>query len=220
MAIRGAIKGSFDLYQRDGIWYIGTIRRSTGTADKKEAQRIRDAVVGQIRSGKWRERERYKQYTFSMLVDRFMSEHAPTVSAGGQRFYKQCLTNHITPYFGRYTLSEIGQAEIWSFKIHRRKSGNSASTINRDLAVLSKMFNLAVLWDWIKANPIKKGLKEKVPPVRHGKPLSLTDEITLLVECRAGNYLSGDLADILTLGIYTGMRSGALLALTWSQVDF
>lgn len=220
MAIKGATKGTFDLYQRDGIYYVGTIRRSLGTSDKREAERRRAAVMEEIRQGKWYEKEQYDHYTFKMLVDRFLAEHAPTVAAGGQRFYQQCLDNHIMPYFRNYNLAEIDQAAIWNYKVHRRKSGNSPSTINRDLAVLSKMFNLAVLWDWMRQNPIKKGLKEKVPNVRHGRPLTLADETALLAQCRAGEYLNGDLADIVTIGIYTGMRSGALLSLTWEQIDF
>jgi len=218
--IKGTTKGSFDLYQRDGIWYIGTIRRSTGTSDKKEAQRIRDIVAGQIRAGKWQEKEQYSHYTFKMLSDRFVNEHAAQACEGGQRFYRQCIDNHIMPYFRHYDLAEIDQSTIWNFKVHRRKSGNAATTINRDLAVLSKMFNLAVLWNWMRVNPITKGIKEKVPAIRHGRPLTLSDEIALLAECRAGKYLNDDLADIVTIGIYTGMRSGALLALSWRQIDF
>ena len=45
----------------------------------------------------------------------------------------------------------------------RINEGAKPATINRELAMLSKAFSLAVKdWDWIKENPVSKVQKEKV----------------------------------------------------------
>ena len=65
------------------------------------------------------------------------------------------LLGHLQNYFGRdVRLAEIEVARIEGYKIERRNKV-SGSTVNRELALLKRMFNLAIDWgDFADRNPV------------------------------------------------------------------
>lgn len=67
------------------------------------------------------------------------------------------MLQHMQNFFGQARLlSEIRPSDIEDYKLHRRKEV-SGSTVNRELALLKRMFNLAQVWDLFQElNPIKK----------------------------------------------------------------
>ena len=119
--------------------------------------------------------------------------------------------SNLLPHFGGMALEEI-QAEAIDEYIHQRKAGGvENSTINRDLAVLRHMLRLAVLkWRWLRQEPYIEMLPENGP---RELELTETEEAKLRPVC------SGALWTIIQAAIFTGMREGELLALTWPQVD-
>ncbi len=53
-------------------------------------------------------------------------------------------------------LTEITPPEIEGYKLHRRRQVSGA-TVNRELALLKHMFNLAIDWDlYLGSNPLRK----------------------------------------------------------------
>ncbi len=51
---------------------------------------------------------------------------------------------------------------VAKYKLYRRDGGASPSTVNRELYMLSKAFNLAVReWEWLKDNPVSRVQKER-----------------------------------------------------------
>ena len=51
---------------------------------------------------------------------------------------------------------------VAKYKLYRRDNGASSSTVNRELYMLSKAFNLAVKeWEWLKDNPVSRVQKER-----------------------------------------------------------
>ena len=86
------------------------------------------------------------------------------------------------------------------------------STVNRDIAVLKRLFNLAMDWNLVDKNPLKKAalfrVEEKLMRV-------LTpDEELRLIEAAAPHF-----RPLIIVAINTGMRRGELLGLHWEQVD-
>jgi len=124
-----------------------------------------------------------------------------------------CLNAHLVPYFGNYQLNEITPLLIEKYRAERMKSGIRKSSTNRELALLKKMFNLAIDWQYTKENPVQKvklfsekdNLKERV--------LSKEEEIRLLTECVE------HLKPIVITALNTGMRRNEILSLTWNCVD-
>jgi integrase len=116
-------------------------------------------------------------------------------------------------FFSNFSLTEITPLEIEKYKKNRLNQGVRPSTINRCLAILRKMFNVAIDWGYLHENqapkiklfPEKDNLKERI--------LSYEEE-KLLLESSPDH-----LRVILVIALNTGMRLGEILNLKWSQID-
>ncbi|ALG69459.2 tyrosine-type recombinase/integrase [Beggiatoa leptomitoformis] len=98
-----------------------------------------------------------------------------------------------------------------------RLTAVSASSVNRELSLLSAAINLYnAEMDMQLPNPTKgKMLREPEGRVRWLKP---EEAERLIVSARLS--LTPYLADFIVLALYTGARRGELLGLTWDRVDF
>ncbi|MDR4507878.1 MAG: tyrosine-type recombinase/integrase [Candidatus Brocadiaceae bacterium] len=141
-----------------------------------------------------------------------MREHAPRRSEKTQKSYASYLKN-LKSFFGNKTLSEITSSEISAYKVSRYDTGRKPATINRELAMLSKAFNLAVKeWEWVRENPVSKIPKEREENGRE-RWLTFGEEKKLLGQCPPW------LHDIVVLDLHTGLRQDELLSLTWDKVN-
>src|SRR6266540_3089418 len=124
--------------------------------------------------------------------------------------------------FRKRALNEIDQQMVEDFKVKRMKTitrfgrPRKPASVNRELAILSGIFAMAVDYEEIPQNPCKKveSLPENNQRTRH---LSFDEEDRLFVA------LTGDrqhLRTLVTVAIYSGPRRGELLKLRWSNVDF
>lgn len=96
-----------------------------------------------------------------------------------------------------------------SLMFGRKKPG--VSTVNREIACLRHLLNLAVGWSKIRVTPLKIKLpKEPEGRVRYLEP----EEARRLLECCAPH-----LRPIVVFALHTGMRRGEVLGLMWSEVD-
>ena len=124
-----------------------------------------------------------------------------------------CLDAHLIPFFGEKELQAITTFQIEKYRAERLDVGVKKSTTNRELALLKKMFNLAIDWGYCKNNPARKvkqfsekdNLKEQI--------LSVDDEKKLLKEC------AEHLRPIIMTALHTGMRRNEILNLKWNDVD-
>lgn len=99
---------------------------------------------------------------------------------------------------------------------HKKPAVRAPSTQNRYLATLRHLFTLAVEeWEVLAKAPLVRLAKEPEGRLRY---LS-EDEITrLLAECACSQ--NPYLLAIVTVALYTGLRKGQILGLTWDRVDF
>jgi site-specific recombinase XerD len=191
-------------------------RKSTGTQNKKKAEQILAKVQTLVIEGKWFEVDEAKGHTFDEMMERFMKEHAPTKEPSMQKSYKVSLA-HLGEFFSDMTLDKIDTDAVLRYVSYRRGQNNSKpGTRNRELAMLSKSFNLARLWKWVKENPCQLVKREKENN-EIGRCLTEDEERMLMQACR--NYLGGQLAEMVTIALNTGMREGEILKLRWDQID-
>ncbi|MCR4344948.1 MAG: site-specific integrase [Candidatus Scalindua sp.] len=107
----------------------------------------------------------------------------------------------------------ISTKKISRYKVVRNEAGAKPATINRELAMLSKAFNLAVReWEWLNENPVSKVPKEKENNKRD-RWLTQEEENRLLGF--SPEWLSG----IIIFALNTGLRQDELLSLEWSRVS-
>ncbi|MFZ5998064.1 MAG: tyrosine-type recombinase/integrase [Nitrospirota bacterium] len=220
-------------------------QRSTGTTDKKLATAILGKVKAQIIEGKWFEVDEARKHTFDEMMDRFMREHAPTVADKTRKSYRNSQA-HLREFFSGLTLDKIDPDMIMQYVVHRReqtctpksedcqkcrqapetdacqalreKRKCRPGTRNRELAMLSKAFNLARLWKWTRENPCELVKRENEDNEHIGQCLPEDKEKALLELCRP--LCNGQLIDMVIVAVNTGLRESEVLGMQWDRIDF
>jgi integrase len=135
----------------------------------------------------------------------------------------QRIAKHLKAEFSEQTpLAEITAGRISAYKakllaVEKSRRGRALSTasINRPLALIRHLLRLAhEEWEVLPAVPRIKLEKEAQGRLRWLTPEEAT---ILLTKCR--EQKNPTLADLVELALYTGMRQGELLGLTWGSVD-
>ena len=206
------------MFKRAGVWWTcirhngRKIQKSLETSDKKLAQDIEAKIRTEIVEGSYFEKLVGRNKTFGDMMDKFMAEHAPTVSENTQRSYTTSL-KFLLPHFGDSNLISISPKMISRYKVLRKGDGVKPATVNRELAMLSKAFSLAAKeWEWLKDNPVSRVSKEKENNARD-RWLSKDEEKRLLDNSPEW------IKQIIIFSLNTGLRLGELTGLEWSRVD-
>ncbi len=114
-------------------------------------------------------------------------------------------------FFKRKRIDEVTGWDVERFKAARVKRV-SKSTVNRELAILKRLFTLAVDWNLVEKNPVKKVAMYRIEETVM-RVLSQEEEQKLI------NAAAPHFKPLIIVAINTGMRRGELLALQWEQVD-
>ena len=153
--------------------------------------------------------------TVKELCDRFELEHLPRKRPGTAADYRRMLRNHIRPHFGQHTkVADVDFSHIDA--LHRKISkAGYKHRANRVVAVLSKMFSLAIRWKLRPDNPCK-GV-EKNQESKRKRYLS-GDELVRLTVALA-EHPDRQAANIVRMLLLTGARRGEVLAARWDDID-
>ena len=128
----------------------------------------------------------------------------------------------ICDYFGTKTFREMSPLLIEKFKRDRRESitrrgkVRSPASVNHELTLLSKIFNLAIDYKVTDTNPCKKVKKYNLDNKRYR--YLLPEEEPRLMAALSGPR--AHLKPLVIVAIGTGMRQSEQLRLTWDRVDF
>lgn len=122
------------------------------------------------------------------------------------------IEQHLKPFFGGLRAEDITTEHIHAYAVRRQGQGASNASINRELAALKRMFNLAARMTPPKVDRVPYIPMLKESNVRRGF-FDHEEYLTLRRE------LPKHVKPILTFGYYTGARVGEILALKWHQVD-
>jgi integrase len=147
------------------------------------------------------------------LIERFEAEHISRKRPGTARDYRLMLTKHIRPHFGQMKVADVGFEDVDA--LHRRITATGATyAANRCIAVLSKMFSLAIRWRMRPDNPAK-GIERNVEYTRR-RYLS-GDELVALTKALA-KHPDKEAANAIRLLLLTGARRGEVLSMRWDDV--
>ena len=157
--------------------------------------------------------------TVSDLCAEYLEVHAPRKRSATDDHAK--INQHIKPRIGRKLLKDVAYTDIERLHRSMKKTPYAA---NRTLALLSKMFSLAVKWEWLDRNPAK-GIERYVEEKRERflKP----DEIQRLsqalidyVDVAQRPSQAQKSVDAIRLLMLTGARRSEALSATWDMFDF
>jgi integrase len=120
---------------------------------------------------------------------------------------------HLRPVFGDMRASTVGTEAIGRYVSERRRTGIANSTINRELSLLRRAFNLG-----FNQEPRLVATVPRIPRfaelnVRKG---FFDDELFLRLRAELPEHLR----PVITFAYSTGCRKGEILGLRWTQVDF
>ena len=125
------------------------------------------------------------------------------------------LQSDMFPTFGKLQLSAITGRDIEQY-CSRIKARNSPSTANRHLSLLSRMFNLAIQWQFLEKNPCV-GVKKFKESGNRERYLS-TEEIRAFLKALDNNENRVS-ANAIRFLLFTGLRMGEAMQLEWKHVD-
>jgi integrase len=151
--------------------------------------------------------------TVADLCHRFEKEHVEKLRQRTQADYRGIIRNKIVPVLGKLKVAAVDFEHVE--RLHQKISKHAQIRANRTLAVLSKMFALAIKWRLRPDNPCK-GVERNREQSR--KRYLTPDELPRLTKALA-EHPSQDAADAFRLLLLTGARSGEVLGATWDQFD-
>jgi DNA-binding transcriptional ArsR family regulator len=163
--------------------------------------------------------ERNKRRAVPLLADFARDRYLPHVrerlrSAANPEAH---LRLRILPFLGRKALDEVHQDDVAALRRKLIAEGLSASTVNRHLATLRSMFNLALKWQLYEGrNPAAS--PGMLPEQNRDRFLTAAETQALVRALDAEP--NQDAASALALLILTGARKQEALRAKWELVDF
>lgn len=185
-------------------------RESSKSKRKTDAEKLLKLREGQIVKGEFYGL-RVEKVRLQELVDDYLDDYIMNGRKSLGDAKRMC--NNLIKFFGNITVIDFTSNLVSSYIKTRREDRVSNATINRELTVLKRMFNLAKLTTPPKVTNIPHitHLKEATPRTgffEHDEYLALK------------TALPPFLKPALTIGYYTGMRRGEIMNLRWKQIDF
>lgn len=186
-----------------------------GQISTEEARDLAKKRLGQIVSGEDpAEQKKQTQNLFSMedLAKNYIERHAYKKRPKSLKEDQKLLKNIIIPALGRAKVAHVTRRDIETLHKNLQKTPYQA---NRALSLLSKMFTLAVSWEWRENNPIlgiEKYQEEKRDRWLNEEEL---DRLWAVLD----RYPSRLTAYVFKFLLLTGARKGEVLQATWDQFD-
>jgi integrase len=211
------IKGQGGLFRgkRSSYWQMSywngwrQVRESARTADRKEALEILQRRLSEVaqRKGEGVGPERVKiNALFTLLIEDYRRQDKADLYQAELRVAK-----HLRPEFGDLAAGKLTSRHIRDY-IERRKKEAANATINRELAIVRRAYNLGALEDPPLVYRVPRIPKLKEDNIREGflEPPQYRMILDGLVE---------PVKPVFVLGYHLGMRTGELLALKRDWID-
>jgi len=210
---RNLSSGSRGIYLRGRIWWIrysyqGQLIRQSIGLDRRLAEQALQAIRGDIVRGSFKLRKIEERRTFAEMADEYLVEKADKRSLARDR----ASFRNVIPVFGKKALHLITKRDIEAYA-RDRASKVKGATVNRELALLRHLFNIAIENGYTDYNPARGFKRFPEAHWRH-KFFFSESEIEKLISASAPH-----LQLILAVAFGTGLRKGDILRLKWTDVD-
>ena len=193
------------------------IRKSIYGKNQKEVRQKLSKVTTEIDEGLYLEPAKM---TLSDWMDLWYKEYTFDKKYSTLKGYKAQINKHIRPGIGKYNLSQLNPMILQRFFNHLSEPNEkgkvlSPKSIKNVYIILSGILEQAVENEMISKNPCKK---VKLPKVYNKQITPLTDkQVKDFLEIISTDEIYGT---ILRVIVFTGLRLGEAMGLTWDCVDF
>jgi integrase len=209
--------GNGSVYRRGSIWWVQwfadgrKFQESSHSENRVDAQNLLKRRQGECVTGKFQglgpERITMTELFDDVLDDYRLNKRSSTDDVESR------VRLHLTPAFGKIRAARLSSQDIKRYITDRRDADTPDSTINRELAIVSRAFHLAAYSDPPKVNRILRIPRLHEDNVRTG---FLEHDAYL----RLRNELPGYVRLIYVIGYHVGVRRGELRKIRWTDVDF
>lgn len=218
------VKGTGSIRKRaDGRWEgvccIGydsetgkLIRKSVYGKTQKEVRLLLAKLTADVDAGDYKEPEKI---SFSRWLDIWIDEYTINLKPSTKAAYLQHIRVHIKPYVGDVLIAQITTANIqhlYSTLLGEMKL--SPKTVKNVHGVLHRALEQAKKVGYISSNPADAAITPRVEKKQVSTMES--DDISLFLKQIKGTKYE----NAMFVAVFTGLRQGELLGLTWDCVNF
>jgi integrase len=203
---------NYHVHGRERRFTIGRHPELTATAARERALQLRGRILNGHDPLEEREQER-SEPTLAELGTQYLVRYAITHKrASSLRNDRQMIDTIIRPHIGALRLKAVGRRDIEALHASLKATPYRA---NRVLALLSKMFSIAIEWGWRPDNPAK-GI-QRFHEDKRERWLTV-EEMQRFTEALDA-YHDQSAANALRLLLLTGSRESEVLKADWTQFD-
>jgi integrase len=182
------------------------VSRTSPSPRKKDAIKLAEEIKAQHRRG---ELVTQKSTVASLLDDLLLDYRVNDKSLD---WASMIVEKHLRPFFGHLRIDKVDTPLLKQYIATRQEKGRANGTINGELALLRRAFNLGALSTPPKVGRVPHFPMLKVNNARQG----FFEHSEYQAMFRA---LREELRPVLAFAYYTGCRRGEILSLQWPQVD-
>lgn len=189
-------------------------RRERIGPDKRQAKEILAQRQVEVRDRKFAPLKAAADVRLRDVIDLYLRDVVPTLT------YRKGPAHALvrwSAYLGDVRLRDVTPQIVQAFVASEMRT-SKPSTVNKKVATLRRLFNVAAEWGLSTSNPC-----DSIKPLRENNArlrFLTKEEASKLVECsRRPDRLGHDISTLIVVALNTGARLGELLRLTWADVD-
>lgn len=188
-----------------------------GKTQKEVKAKLEEILIAQEeaeKNSRPNEESEADDLTLNEWLDIWLTDYLSDIKIGTLISYKSLSDNHIRKVLGKYKLKNLKPPVIQKFYNNLKAQGLSPKYIKNIHGCLHRALDMAVKVEYIEKNytsvcSIPKGTPQEVDPLTE-------EEQKKLFEAMKGAFYE----NLFLVDIFTGMRCGELIGLTWDCVDF
>ena len=188
------------------------IRKSVYGKTQKEVRLALSKIVSEMDSGTYAEPSKMK---VSQWLDEWLASYTMNIKPATRSAYEEHIRVHIKPSLGDILLKQLSTRDIQQLYTNLLKERElSPKTVRNIHGVLHRTLEQAKLLGYVRVNPADAAVTPRVEK-KQVETLDAEDIGKFLAAIRGTKYEYP-----LFVAIFTGLRQGELLGLTWDCVDF
>ena len=188
------------------------IRKSVYGKTQKEVRLALSKIVSEMDSGTYAEPSKMK---VSQWLDEWLASYTMNIKPATRSAYEEHIRVHIKPSLGDIPLKQLSTRDIQQLYTNLLKERElSPKTVRNIHGVLHRALEQAKLLGYIRVNPADAAVTPRVEK-KQVETLDAEDIGKFLAAIRGTKYEYP-----LFVAVFTGLRQGELLGLTWDCVDF